>query len=141
MKHKSLLIIPVILLLFGFTYNDIIPMANITYTVNGNRVTKDVYFSPETSGKIYYDELNNDMFNTSTSTIYGYIQGENNITFRSYQTPTQQLNNYTSYDLSNIVVNSVQNYKWYSKTAFLGVAEYALITIMLILGISFIASK
>lgn len=141
MKHKSLLIIPVILLLFGFTYNDIIPMANITYTINGNRVTKDVYFSPETSGKIYYDEMNNEMFNTSTSTIYGYIQGENNITFRSYQTPTQQLNNYTSYDISNIVVNSVQNYKWYSKTSSLGVAEYALITIMLLLGISFIASK
>ena len=140
-KRICLILIFIVLLASGFTYNSTLPMANISYTINGNRVTSDVYFSPDTSGKLFYDELNGELFNVTSSTVYGYVQGQNNISFRSYQTPSQQLGNYTSYDLSNIVVNSVQNYKWYSKTSNLGVAEYSLIVIMLLLGINFITSK
>lgn len=138
---KKLIIITIVLLtsvLSAYTWYDVAPMVNMTYTINGNRVTRDVYFSPDASGKLYYDELNNELFNTSTSTIYGYIENENNISFRTYQTPSQQLSGYTSYDLTNIVVNSVQNFKWYSKTANYNVGDYALIVIMLLLGINFI---
>lgn len=137
-KLLLLLLIVLINLLTAAVWNDVAPMVNMTYTINGNRITRDVYFSPEASGKIFYDELNNEMFNTSTSTIYGYVNGENNITFRTYQTPSQSITGYQSYDLSNIVVNSVQNFKWYSKTSTFGVTEYALIIIMVLLGISFI---
>lgn len=131
------MIITVFMILTAMSWNDVAPMVNITYTINGSRVTKDVYFSPDSSGKIFYDELNNEMFNTSTSTIYGYINGENNITFRTYQTPSQQLSSYNSYDLSNIVVNSVQNFKWYSKTSNMKISDYSLIVIMLLVGINF----
>lgn len=137
-KWKVLIIIVLTMMISAYTWYDVAPMVNMTYTINGQRVTRDVYFSPDASGKLYYDELNNELFNTSTTTIYGYIQNENNISFRTYQTPSQQLTGYNSYDLTNIVVNSVQNFKWYSKTSNYNVGDYALIVIVLLLGINFI---
>lgn len=124
----------------GMTWNDVAPMANITYRINNQTITRDVYFSPDASGKIFYDELNNEMFNTSTTTLYGYIDDMNNITFRTYQTPTQTLQSgYTSYDLTDITVNSVQNFKWYSRTANMNIGDYSLLIIMVILGMILIS--
>lgn len=135
---KGAFLLVVFFLLTGFTWNDVAPVVNMTYTINGSRVTRDVTFSPDASGKLFYDDINGELFNVSTSTITGYVSGENNISFRTYQTPTQQISGYTSYDLTNIQVNSVQNFKFYSKTSNMNVSDYALIVIMVLLGISFL---
>lgn len=137
---KGAILLAVILLLTGFTWNDVAPMVNITYRINGQTITRDVYFSPDASGKIFYDELNNDLFNTSQTTYYGYIEDMNNITFRTYQAPTQTLQSgYTSYELSDITVNSVQNFKWYSRTSNMNIGDYSTLIIMVILGIMLIS--
>lgn len=139
-KWKIIAILIVLILTTGMTWNEVAPMANITYRINGQTITRDVYFSPDASGKIFYDELNNDMFNTSQTTYYGYIDDMNNITFRTYQAPTQTLQSgYTSYELSDITVNSVQNFKWYSRTSNMNIGDYSTLIIMVILGIMLIS--
>lgn len=139
-KWKIITILIVLIIASGMTWNEVAPMANITYRINGQTITRDVYFSPDASGKIFYDELNNDMFNTSQTTYYGYIDDMNNITFRTYQAPTQTLQSgYTSYELSDITVNSVQNFKWYSRTSNMNIGDYSTLIIMVILGIMLIS--
>ena len=135
MKKKNIIIciIAAFIILTGFTWYDTAPSIKCNYNINGTHKTDvTIYLSLEAFNKLYYDEANQTIINLSNSTIYGYVPGENNIRFPTYGNPYQSTSGYTNYDLTQIVVTEVNNFKFYKRGLSNDIKEVGILILVIV---------
>ena len=102
------------LLLSGYTYPDGAPYIDITSSAGNLRI----YFPTNQGNYLIYDETQDLIINTSSSTLYGYTSYNGNdyrVNFPSYDVPYISITYQQNVNITNVQIIDNYRYKFYSE--------------------------